>query len=403
MRILLIEPFGGGSHRALVESLTKHIDAEWTVLTLPARHWKWRMRGSAAYFAERHRESLESSLDLVLVSSFLPLAELVGLVPALGQVPRILYFHENQWDYPSRDPTPSHAQRDHHFGFTQMVSALAATHNVFNSDYNRTRFVTGCHSILRRMPDAVPTDWVSKIEGKSSVLPVPLEVPAEFPRIGGPAGEGAHPATGASSSKPESEGVESEESAPIVLWNHRWEHDKGPEVFLQAITELASGGTPFRVVICGEQFSERPPEFASARQVLGDRVLQFGYVESRSDYWSWLQRADLVVSTARHEYQGLSVLEAVHAGARPLVPDRLVYPEIYPREFRYSNDEGLLPALRHWIDRWHHGEALRQDRSELTRPFVVETVIPRFQSLFERAVRDNSVPGDQESSGAASS
>jgi glycosyltransferase involved in cell wall biosynthesis len=41
-----------------------------------------------------------------------------------------------------------------------------------------------------------------------------------------------------------------------------------------------------------------------------------------------LQQADVIVSTARHEFFGLSVLEAMSAGVVPLLPNRLSYPEL---------------------------------------------------------------------------
>ena len=49
-RILYLEPFDGGSHAAFTRTLTGGLDYDWTVLTLPGRHWKWRMRGAAPWF-----------------------------------------------------------------------------------------------------------------------------------------------------------------------------------------------------------------------------------------------------------------------------------------------------------------------------------------------------------------
>lgn len=58
----------------------------------------------------------------------------------------------------------------------------------------------------------------------------------------------------------------------------------------------------------------------------------------------------MVLSAARHEFYGIAVLEALHCGARPLLPERLAYPELLPREL--------------------HGEALYADPRDAVQRLV---------------------------------
>ena len=353
MRILYVEPFEGGSHAAFSQALMGALDADWTALTLPGRHWKWRMRGSAAYFAQEHAQTLARGYDLIVASSYVPLAELVGLVPALGAVPRVLYFHENQLAFPTLGPGQP---RDHHFGFTQLVSALAADRCVFNSAYNRDSFLDAAAGLLKRMPDAVPKGWVETIRARAAVLGVPQSW-REDP---------VHPPS-------------SDPGGPLLLWNHRWEHDKNPETCLRGLAELADEGVPFRVAVCGQRFSRAPAVFEEFRPRLGARTVQWGHADAAT-YQRLLDTADVVLSTAHHEFFGISVMEAVHYGARPLVPDRLAYRELWPEAFRYRDDDAFVPALR---DLLASGEPLRADRRHLTSSFSTRALVPRFAALFE--------------------
>ena len=55
----------------------------------------------------------------------------------------------------------------------------------------------------------------------------------------------------------------------------------------------------------------------------------------------------MAVSTSNHEFFGVSMVESAFAGCFPLVPDRLVYPEIFPiSECLYKSDAHLLAKLR---------------------------------------------------------
>ena len=51
-----------------------------------------------------------------------------------------------------------------------------------------------------------------------------------------------------------------------------------------------------------------------------------------------LQQHHVVLSTALHDFQGLSILEATILGCIPLVPDRLAYQEYVPSDFRYRSN-----------------------------------------------------------------
>jgi hypothetical protein len=65
--------------------------------------------------------------------------------------------------------------------------------------------------------------------------------------------------------------------------------------------------------------------------------VQFGFVEPAPRFRALQAGADMVLSTARHEFQGLAVMQAVATGCLPVVPDRLAYAELYPAPFRYAS------------------------------------------------------------------
>ncbi|MCP4296008.1 MAG: glycosyltransferase, partial [Proteobacteria bacterium] len=107
----------------------------------------------------------------------------------------------------------------------------------------------------------------------------------------------------------------------------RWEHDKNPELFFKSLRILKSKKIEFRISVMGEQFRQVPEVFNSARQEFANYIDRWGYQQERRDYEAALLDADVFVSTADHEFFGFSVLEGAAAGAFPLVPEKLAYPE----------------------------------------------------------------------------
>lgn len=364
MRICLLEPYDTGSHGAWMRGYAAYSRHMLTCLALDGHFWKWRMHGGAVTLARRYREQGVEA-DLLLASDMLDLSTFRALTRHLtARVPAALYMHENQLTYPLRPGE----KRDLHYGFINYVSMLCAERILFNSEYHLCSWFEELPRLLKHFPDYNELASINELRARSSVLPLGLDLrPLDAYR---PTVAKSGPA--------------------VILWNHRWEYDKNPEAFLSALYALLEHGLEFRVVLLGEVFVNVPPEFIKARERLGSRIIQFGYVDSRADYARWLWQSDIVVSTAIHEFFGVALVEALYCGCFPVLPNRLSYPQFIPPAYRarclYKSQEHLVALLAEAVS------TIKDIRAESFRQqaevYDWDVMAPSYDALFERLVME---------------
>lgn len=372
MRVLLVEPWLTGSHQAWAEGFARRSAHEVHVVAHGGAYWRWRLRGGALTLAERAAEVVEAHgpPEVVLASSMLDVAAFGGHSRAwLGSTPVALYLHETQ---PARAALTGEPIDDD-MAYRNWTSMVAADHVFVNSAFHRDALFGALPELLQRPPDQRHDHLLAGVRARTSLLPVGVDVGA-VARV--------HPGR--------------DEGAPIVLWSHRWDHDKAPELFFRALRRLDHEGLAFRVALAGANARTDPREFIEAEERFGSRLVHAGHLP-RDEYVRLLGRSAIVVSTAVHEFFGVAMVEAMAAGAVPLLPRALSYPEIVPRRFHDAVLYGAygdmvrrlrtlledLPAARAAVD----GLAASMDRFDWT------ALAPAYDAALE-AVAAGKAPDD---------
>jgi len=337
MKVLFIETFYGGSHKYFADQWISNSRHHHYLQTLPPRFWKWRQAGAAIFLAEIIPRSYEKKFDVMVVSGMIDLAHLKALRPDLP--PSLLYIHENQFSYPLRKGE----KRDFRYGITDLMNILCAETVIFNSGFNRETFLQECRLLFGKLPDAVPRRALETVREKSIIIypGINMESPGD-PIL--PAGK---------------------EEPPLVIWNHRHEYDKNPDITFRVLERLKNRGIPFRLALLGERFRKAPEAFCRVRTELKDQIVVDDYPSS-PEYRNWLRRGDIIISSAIQENFGLSVIEAAAAGCWPLLPRRLAYPEVMPdwvsKACFWDEEQNLEEKLEKLLGR------SRKQRAALTTP-----------------------------------
>ena len=365
MKILIIEPYFEGSHKSWTLEFQKFSNHTIELLTLPGRHWKWRMHGGAITLAQQYN-NLDFKPDAILTSDMLNLP-LFKSIAKTDKIPIIMYFHENQITYPwSPNDRDIVKGRDHHYGFINYSSALVSDCNLFNSDFHRNSFTDSLKNFLSNFPDFNDYSNIDIIKNKSRTLYLGLDL-----------------------KKFDNYYHKKNNKDPIILWNHRWEHDKNPDDFIKLIDELDQKNLDFKCILLGKNKQKKSGYFDQFVNRFSHRILHAGYCETFEEYASLLWQADICPVTSIQDFFGISIAEAVYCNTYPLLPYRLAYPEIYNKgeneDLFYKDEKNLANKVEHLIKQNSFNS--KELPKELIKVFDWTNMIEEYDQLFNSLLK----------------
>jgi glycosyltransferase involved in cell wall biosynthesis len=263
------------------------------------------MQGAHFNLAKKVQPILDrEDIDFIWTGSLVDVCALKGL---LKDPPRfITFFHEHQLAYPlKRDDQSEAILRDHILPGIHASQIMASDVVLFSSAFNRQSLKEGIERFFSTRPEK------SKFkldEYKTSICPLPFS--GEFSRK-----------------------TPFKERPRRILWNHRWEYDKGPEEFIEIVHSMGSKGVEFELDLLGHARGEVFNSLKGfASECSNFRLSSFGGPSEVDEYRARLGLCRVLPVTSLHDFYGLSVREAILSGVIPLLPNRMVYPECIPRD-----------------------------------------------------------------------
>jgi glycosyltransferase involved in cell wall biosynthesis len=321
IKILYLESFYSGSHKFFLDNLIKYSDFEIEKIVIEEKTWRLNYEKSALFYFSKIKNI--ENYDLIIASSLVDVSVLKGFYKTFPKV--IIYWHENQFEYPNK--------KSDYLGLKDLHNFITADVNIFNSSFHKNDFFTKAKKEINKF-NLFDLETILGDKYFSSPVIYPgfdmknVDLSNVNPQI--------------------------KTHIPIILWNHRWSKDKDYFMFFSMMRYLKKRDYKFKLNIFGEATLIGNKDFEYFKEQMGDYINKFGYLESKFEYYKEVLNSDIVISTAIEENFGISMVESMYMGLTPVLPNRLSYPELIPKEFHdkvlYKDYDDALIKLKDILD-----------------------------------------------------
>lgn len=356
--VLAIETYPHGSHGRVLALLQRHSTFRIDDIQAAREHWRWLAMAAHFDIIEHIRQSHMPRPDIIFLSGPINVAALVAMLPSSwSTIPRVIYFHESQWTYPAEeyDARP--------YLLAHLNAIQLCDEAWFNSHFHLDTFWQAAMSpaVDNRIRSLVKR-VEARLRARCAVVypPVSMDVIDHVP--------------GAINARPR------------ILWNARWEIDKRPDRFVKLLDLLVDEMDGVETLVLGTSGRDVAQIAAQLGRHAATAILP-GHLARRAEYEALLSTANISVSTADHEFFGIAAIEAVMAGAIPVLPANLAYPETLPSAYYYrpGDIEDLVRVVTHLLQHPPSGVSVQSDASR----FLPQRTVPEFDARWQRLIESS--------------
>jgi len=272
----------------------------------------------------------------------------------------IMYWHENQFEYPNK--------KAHYIGFKELHNFISSDINIFNSEFHKQDFYKKANKEINKFGlDSLTSVLDEKYDLSLVVYPGfdieninTIKINKEITK-------------------------RSTKYSPIILWNHRWSKDKDYFMFFSMMRHLKKNKYNFKLNIFGEAVIINNDDFINFKKQMGNYINKFGFLDSKNQYYEEILKSDIVISTAIEENFGISMVESMYLGLTPVLPNRLSYPELTPKEFHkkvlYNSYDEAISNIKNILDNKTY-----LNLSEYMKIYDIRKSVYKFDKIIESII-----------------